>query len=364
MERCLQAVRIEPARSVRPQIEEQLRDLILTGRLRPGTKLPSTHELARRWKTHVPTVHSAMQQLVREGLVSRAHRSGTFVRQVEAKLTRVGLYYAEDYFTSDTVKVHAAIHAAIKERLKEMEVRTSVWVDPRPLVEQNQPWPELLRAVERREIQALITSTTDWPHVLWHNKLPIPTAHHTSATIPNRVMYNGAQFWDLSLRALAAQGCRSVGLIAAIDPKHPEELETFVRVAGELKLQIRNEWMLTPRKGQPWGRRPSEQTGHEKFGEFWSLRERPDGLVVFPDAIAAGVVYGLMEKRVAMPGELKVVMHKDTEVEMFCPVPVTFVTTSAKQTAHGLIEQILKQIRGEHCEPIVLRYVCADAATP
>jgi DNA-binding LacI/PurR family transcriptional regulator len=361
MEGPLNNVTIQRSRSGREQIQEQVRDLILSGKLAPGSKLPSTHELARRWNTHAPTVHAALRPLVREGLISRAHRTGTFVRKREEKLTCVGIYYAEDYLTTDTIRVHAAIHAALKEQLNEMGIRTSVWIDPRPLAEQDQPWPELIRAVERREVQALITSTTDWPHLNWHNRLPIPTAHHTSASIPNRVLYDAGQFWDLSLRALAKQGCRSIGLIAKINPDHPEHLNKFVAVAGELNLQLRDEWMLTPRPDKPWGRRPTEHKGYEKFGEFWQLPERPDGLVVFPDAIAVGVVCGLIEKRVQVPADLKVVLHKDADVEMFCPVPVTFVTSRARDMARALIEQILKQTRGELCEPIILRYACAES---
>jgi len=53
---------------------------ILSGDLRPGDKLPSTRELARRFAINPNTVSAGYRQLEREGWTERRHGSGVYVR--------------------------------------------------------------------------------------------------------------------------------------------------------------------------------------------------------------------------------------------------------------------------------------------
>ncbi|MGA9670013.1 MAG: GntR family transcriptional regulator [Terracidiphilus sp.] len=53
---------------------------ILSGDLRPGDRLPSTRELARRFAINPNTVSAGYRQLEREGWTERRHGSGVYVR--------------------------------------------------------------------------------------------------------------------------------------------------------------------------------------------------------------------------------------------------------------------------------------------
>jgi len=53
---------------------------ILSGDLKPGDRLPSTRELARRFCIHPNTVSAGYRQLAREGLVECRHGSGVYIK--------------------------------------------------------------------------------------------------------------------------------------------------------------------------------------------------------------------------------------------------------------------------------------------
>jgi GntR family transcriptional regulator/MocR family aminotransferase len=61
------------------QLYQQLRSAILSRRLRPGTKLPSTRELAAQLGVSRSAAVAAYEQLLAEGYTSGRHGSGTYV---------------------------------------------------------------------------------------------------------------------------------------------------------------------------------------------------------------------------------------------------------------------------------------------
>jgi GntR family transcriptional regulator len=69
------------------QIESQLRDFILSGVLKPGTKLPTIRALARDTSCSVITTQRAYRDLEDEGLILTRQGRGTVVAEItEEKL--------------------------------------------------------------------------------------------------------------------------------------------------------------------------------------------------------------------------------------------------------------------------------------
>ena len=67
--------------TIREQLVTQVILGILSDDLAPGQRLPSTRELARRFKLHPNTVSAGYQQLEREQWVEFRHGSGVYVRE-------------------------------------------------------------------------------------------------------------------------------------------------------------------------------------------------------------------------------------------------------------------------------------------
>lgn len=63
------------------QLFTQVTLAILSGDLKPGDRLPSTRELARRFSIHPNTVSAGYRQLAREGWVEYRHGSGVYIRK-------------------------------------------------------------------------------------------------------------------------------------------------------------------------------------------------------------------------------------------------------------------------------------------
>lgn len=61
------------------RIADDLKKRIETGALAPGARVPSTRQLARKWKVASATAAHALQALVREGVLEAKPRSGTVV---------------------------------------------------------------------------------------------------------------------------------------------------------------------------------------------------------------------------------------------------------------------------------------------
>jgi DNA-binding transcriptional regulator YhcF (GntR family) len=352
---------------VEAQIRDHIRGLILSGDLANGEKLPPTEQLAGLFSAGSQTVQRALTPLVKEGLLLRRPKHGTFVRQREERLTCVGLYLREDFMARHSSNFQLALQAEIKKELHRLGIRVAVWVDPRPPEEQAAPWPELCKAIRYRELQGLIVPVVD-KQLSWLTKLQVPSAVMVSSTLSSGVDTDLGQMAELSLRSLVAQGCRSVGVVTPLFPSLGVEpdgsknsildfFDCFTELAGELGVTIKNEWMRVPgSRADPRSLQSHEQFGYTEFLALWDQPDRPDGLIVYPDATGRGVITGLLMKQVRVPDDLKLVLHKNETDTLLCPLPVTLAVLSEREVALALIEQVQRQFRGECCEPIKIAF--------
>ncbi|MCO5089408.1 UTRA domain-containing protein [Bosea sp. (in: a-proteobacteria)] len=73
------AVKLDGAGPVYDQIRRAIHDLVVSGEWPPGTNVPPEHALMEELGASRMTVHRALTQLAREGLIVRRRRSGTVV---------------------------------------------------------------------------------------------------------------------------------------------------------------------------------------------------------------------------------------------------------------------------------------------
>jgi GntR family transcriptional regulator len=140
---------------VRQQLEEQILLLIVTGRLKPGSPMPSVRELARRLKIHHNTVSEAYKDLVRRQWLDRRRGSHLTVRGMREGMPLEGALSLDDI-------VDLAIRVAREQGYTLQELRRRV----REILAEKPPDHILLVAEDsrlRRLLQFEIQQALEWP---------------------------------------------------------------------------------------------------------------------------------------------------------------------------------------------------------
>jgi DNA-binding LacI/PurR family transcriptional regulator len=242
-----------------------------------------------------------------------------------------------------------------------------VWLDERPDRKQEDPVPQLAEAVKDGRIQALVCPLVNSQVLEWIHAFPIPHAYLTSLKSPGSVNLDLAGLARMAARQFKDWGCQTVGAVlsestAALNsPRQPTELPqigpSFVDEARRLGLRVEEQWVKRP----PDTPRSMTEMGYHFFREIWAGSKRPDGIFVFPDMAARGVLAAISEGRVRIPQDLRLIIHRNAEVEVFSPVPVTSVETSAAEVAELLFRQIKRQIAGKDAPALSLKPVLRNA---
>lgn len=336
--------------SVQHQITDFVRGLIRSEKLSPGQKLPPFKVLAEMWGTTVYTVHTAFTPLAQEHLITSRQRLGTFVRQKQAELHTAGLYHSAP-LTESTEKAFATqINTQVYQRLAIEGVQSMSWFDHRDPDTQTRAMAETRAALRTMQIQGLIATASNTCNLEWIRRLPVAMAVLTPHAVPGSVHLN----WDKMIRdaagALAARGCRRVGIMSPYERVVSyAESPVFLDEAKKLELETDPRWVVEMPESEV-GR--IESFGYEQFHKLWRSPERPEGLFLTSDVLARGALTAIVELGIDVPRELQLVVHRNAEIAVFCPFPVTWATVRVREIAHALIEQIRRQLRGEEALPI------------
>ena len=101
---------LEQNRSASERVGERLRELIGSGNLAPGEKLPSENELARALRVSRPVVREALRGLAMMGIVESRQGGGCFVTDLRANRLMEPLAFflkLKDYGLDDLFRARA-----------------------------------------------------------------------------------------------------------------------------------------------------------------------------------------------------------------------------------------------------------------
>lgn len=366
VDRILDGFQPLPPVAPQAQIAAHLRREILAGRLPPGTRLPATNRLAARWGVTITVVQAALAPLVGEGLLLRRPRFGTIVRERPAAMRRVGIYRPTEPQREGRDHYARRLAAVVATRLAADGIAADLFTDLRPESDQAAPPPDLLAAIRGRQLDAVIATESNLRIAPWLAGLPLPVASCSAGDEATSVGTDLGQFAEAGVERLAARGCRSVGLVSALPANatrpdggpHPDGAlhRRFVSRAGELGLAARAAWIRTPPPATYIGELDAEAYGYAAARALLDGGELPDGLLVFTDLVARGVVMGLLARPAGGAPPPCLVLHRNPELGLFCPLPADFLDSGIADMADALIAQVAAQRHGRATAPILLPY--------
>ena len=318
------------------QITNRIRKLIQEGKLQPGMRLPNLRVLAKEWKTNVFTIHSAITPLVNEGLVERRPRSGTFIQAENRKLSSVAIYFGADLWTDRSAGFFRLVYGEIQRLLKKERTESRVFIDSRITQEQLSPLPDLIKLIERREIRGVIGLMLNKNDSAWLTDLQVPFSYLGRAS----VHFDFEDILELVCARLAADGCRTLGVIVPTLKPHAAYYPAFEKMVRRHGMKTKPAWLKTI---EEWPVGDQELFGYQKFRELWATRTKPEGFFAYPDTFCRGVIMAMLELNVRAPQDLRVILHRNSGINYLCPWKIPFVVTEVKEVAQALVDNLFAQ---------------------
>jgi DNA-binding LacI/PurR family transcriptional regulator len=329
-------------------------------------ELPSTIELAELWKTSKSTAHTALNNLVKEGLLERRHGSGTHVRVRPPSLDRMGIYFSSpNIWTDEEMTFYRNVQGLLEKNLAKLGIEITVFVDRRPEGKQRVVLPELRKAIETQQIQGLIIPIANSVNLSALLKLPVPSSVFTAAIgVSNKLGFDNKKYFQEVLSRLAAKGCRSVGIISSADSlAHVRLSSEAMFFTDDFRREVEVQGMVTR---EEWVRIPQTHTtdrsafGYEEFHRLWRQPSHPDAVIVFPDVVVRGVVTAALELGVHNSQDVVFCFHRNARSQILCPFPALWVISDEESAAEALIDLVRRQHAGKKISPVRLPFLFKD----
>lgn len=288
------------------RVAESIRSDIVTGRFRPGDRLPTRQEIKTRFDTTFMTVHRAAQQLIEEGFIHAAGSAGTFIVESPPHLAHFALVFPDrtdpdtGYFKSSFYTALIAEASAINGRdSRKLEVFENI--DGRP---DAAGYQQLLDEVRTHRRAGLIFARS--PHLLAQTPLilepDIPRVAlmnqsfwpQVDAVYPDRTT-----FFRSALARLVREGRKRVACITTITDS---DAAGFLAMAAEAGAQTHGRWRQCLAPWYPHSIRPCVDLLMHGAGS-----SRPDALIVADDNLVPGVTEALVALGMDVPGDLEVI---------------------------------------------------------
>lgn len=258
--------------------------------------------------------------------------SGNPVNTEGGRVRRVIVYVGSDP-KRDASMFYLNLFWCLMKQGQEQGIEMVPVIDTRPASQVVLEPPEVARIRRDGPVDGVIGFMMYPAMTTWMKESGLPWVVHCLGNEPGFVDFDHKAMLRDSLVRLAQLGCKTAGLMIPSDFTKAEMLEHLENVSAETGVAVNYEWILTFRDTQ-------EQTGYAHLCALWDAKTRPDGLVVYPDRAARGVLSAIMEKRVRVPGELRLILHRNAESPYVSPVPCDWMEVSVAALADLLIDTL------------------------
>ncbi|MHB9132375.1 MAG: GntR family transcriptional regulator [Armatimonadota bacterium] len=343
-------------------IVNRLKERILTGEMQPGDRLPVRQMLIREFGVSVVTLQQAMDSLREDGFIVTRGRLGSFVADSPPHLCRYGLVfpcYTMDQNHARPQWIHLAPSTRFMDAMAQEATKFSGQVEQELVCymgvdrELHTPgYQRLLSDIQSRRLAGLIflhPNSSYTPELLAGSGIP-SIAYGSDHALPGTPAFHIdlASFIDQALDFLVAHGRRRIALLSIA--AFGDEMEAYFHQAATARgLTTGTHSILGLDPYHPrWARNAVTILLNQ------APSQRPDGLIISDDHLVPAGTQGIVEARVAVPGELAVVAHCNFVANAPSAVLVTHLGFDVTAILATCIQQLDAQRRGEAI-PAVIR---------
>src|ERR1043166_465767 len=350
----LQIQRVHPSHV---QIQSHLRQQIQTGALKPGERLPTNMELARKWGVSCTAVQKALAGLTVEGLLARAPRRGTHVRTPTEKAT-IGILFGPS-LSDETAHFYRSIHKALRAEIDARNATCRAY-DGLSIYEGSssahrvQVHKQLKSDLRNHSFQGLIqiSPDTQWPQEI-DSIVKLPKARWSVTHQQTDCRFDGYQLGRDSVRFLARCGHKSFAYLRTVwhlAPHYCDDLDGLLDTVKELGLpKPQIEQVVLTAQGKLQERQMEERT--EQLIRAWNAhtgrKHRPDALIVSDDIVMRGVALAVIRNDVRVPEQIRVLCFASEGINLHYGVPVVRFEYPTSAIARHLTDLLWKRIQGE-----------------
>ena len=309
---------------------------------KPGDRLPSEAELAKRFRVSLVTLRNATLALESEGFVKRLSGVGVVVSERKAHGC-VALVSRDVAFNPRPLYFHLRFTPLLQRNLIRAGWKTvthlQIESDPGSL-------DELREGMARGRYGAVIWTIGD-----------VPRDIRNQAAKQGVVLFGGSEQrlaevdYDAMIRAgvddLVEAGCRRVaGLFSGPPTELPGSDNGHATLVFNERLYHHGLKTAPGRVVQDTEARLLG-SGWQGFRDLWTAsRDRPDGLLVLDDVLYRDAARAILELGIRVPSQLRIVTHSNRGDDLVHPFPVSLLEVDPEEMAAAAAEFIIQSLEG------------------
>jgi len=324
-------------------IVQELRSQIVSGKLAPGSRLPTRLEIKRSFSAGATTVQRALELLRQEGFVQSKGIQGTFVAENPPHLARYAVVFlaaSEEFIRNRFSTALDSEVRYLRHRRPDLRIAEYYGVDGH---EDAEDYQRLVRDIRAHRIAGLIFTSNPYP-VKGTPLLDEPTMPRVVLMFPHeqcKVPTINLDMDSFFVRALDDLQARGRKRIAFLNPTGIcDWQEKLLSMLAERGLETRPFWWQCI-----WPERPEAA----RFATHLLMRcdERPDALIISNDNLLEHAAAGLVAAGTRVPDELAVIAHCNFPYPTPSVLPVRRLGFDARGVLESCIQSIGSQRSGD-----------------
>ncbi len=286
-------------------VVEEMRREIVSGRLAPGSRLPTQEELKQRYDISNVTIQRVFNMLVSDGFIDARGSAGTFVASDPPHLSSYGVVFFDRPLArpnDGTFFSHLAYHCLELQQSGQRNIQLYFEVtghldDP--------DYSRLLADLHAHRLAGLLITHGSLLRVLPADILatyPTVTLGYAGYDLPI-INTNPWAFTNKALDYLAQQGRRQIAVIGSLSDVNDTYLATALQQRGLTSKPI---WQTPVYSNAPAA---NQQVTRQLLYYMMDRPERPDGIIITDDVFTDQALAGLLDAGIRIGEEVDVVAH-------------------------------------------------------